>query len=374
MMRNTVFAALSVLIGVAIALALAEIACRILPVNDGLMAMPVNASEPIFHYTPNRQATWSRDWNFSIVNRIRVNDAGYVNDQNYDATDSRPLVAVVGDSYVEAAMVPPRDTLHSRLAAAFAPAIRVYSFAASGAPLSQYLVWAREARERWKAEALVIVVVGNDFDESLATYKQGPGFHHYVEGPDGTLRLQRFDYAYGNARVLARSSAFVRYLVFNLEVQAKLRALASQLRALIPSARAEMFVGNTAAAVDSERLYWSKAAVLAFFRDLAAFAGWPPGSVLFIADGLRYPTDDPAVAASFFVQMREFFIAEAGRAGYEAIDMDPLFFAHFRATGQRFDYPTDGHWNGLAHQLAAEAARGSETLSHSRPSAVQSAR
>ena len=69
-MRNTVFAVLSVLIGVAIALALAEIACRILPVNDGLMAMPVNASQPVFHFTPNRRVTWSRDWNFSIVNRI----------------------------------------------------------------------------------------------------------------------------------------------------------------------------------------------------------------------------------------------------------------------------------------------------------------
>ncbi|HEX5864710.1 MAG TPA: hypothetical protein VF014_10745 [Casimicrobiaceae bacterium] len=373
-MRNTVFAALSVLIGIAIALALAEIACRILPVNDGLMAMPVNASEPVFHFTPNRRVTWSRDWNFSIVNRIRINNAGYVNDQDYDATDPRPLVAVVGDSYVEASMVPPRDTLHSRLAAAFAPAVRVYSFAASGAPLSQYLVWAREARERWKADALVIVVVGNDFDESLAAYKEGPGFHHYVAGAASALRLQRFDYAYGKARVLARSSAFVRYLVFNLEAQVKLRALASRSAALIPSARAELFVGNTAAAADSERLSRSKAAVLAFFRDLAAYAGWPPGSVLFIVDGLRYPTNDAAVAASFFVQMREFFIAEAGRAGYEAIDMDPLLFAHFRATGERFDYPTDGHWNGLAHRFAAEAARGSNTLSRWQPSGARAPR
>jgi hypothetical protein len=125
-MRDRVFAALSVLIGAALALAIGEVACRVLPVNDGLMAMPVNASEPVFRFTPNRDVTWSRDWNFSIVNRIRVNNAGYVNDQDYAAADARPLLAVVGDSYVEAAMVPPRDTLHGRLAAAFAPAARVY--------------------------------------------------------------------------------------------------------------------------------------------------------------------------------------------------------------------------------------------------------
>ena len=97
-MRDRLFPALSILIGVAFALAIGEVACRVLPVNDGLMAMPVSESEPVFHFTPNRHVTWSRDWNFSIVNRIRVNNAGYVNDQDYDARDPRPLLAVVGDS------------------------------------------------------------------------------------------------------------------------------------------------------------------------------------------------------------------------------------------------------------------------------------
>src|SRR5271166_4611249 len=134
-MRDKLFAAISILIGLVLALAVGEVICRFFPVSDGLMAMPVNASAPIFHFTPNRNVTWSRDWNFSIVNRVHVNNVGYVNDQDYDVNDPRPLLAVVGDSYVEAAMVPPKDTLQGRLAKALAPAIRVYSFAASGAPL-----------------------------------------------------------------------------------------------------------------------------------------------------------------------------------------------------------------------------------------------
>ena len=119
--------------------------------------MPVNEPDPVFHFTPNRELTWSRDWNFTLINRIRVNNAGYVNDQDYDSNDLRPLLAVVGDSNVEASMVPYRETLQGRLAATITPAQRVYSFAAAGAPLSQYLAWARAARERWKAQALVIV-------------------------------------------------------------------------------------------------------------------------------------------------------------------------------------------------------------------------
>ncbi len=373
-MRDKLYAAISILIGITLALAIGEAVCRFLPVNDGLKAMPVNASAPVFHFTPNRNVTWSRDWNFSIVNRIHVNNAGYVNDQNYDARDPRPLLAVVGDSYVEAAMVPPHDTLQGRLSKALAPAARVYSFAASGAPLSQYLAWAREARKKWKAQALIIVVVGNDFDESLAIYKQGPGFHHYVAGANGALHLQRFDYEPSLLRLAVRKSALARYVLFNLQAHEHLPALANELMSFVRPARADIFVGNTSASTDADRLRWSKAAVLAFLHDLSAYAGWPPGSVLFVVDGVRYPSNNPAVAASYFVQMREFFIAAARRAGYEAIDMDPAFFAHYRATGERFEFPTDGHWNGLAHRLAAEAALHSALLSRWKPTAAQASR
>jgi hypothetical protein len=363
-MRNKLFAALAILIGFGLPLAVGEVACRILPVNGGLLAMPVNADSPIFHFTPNRKLTWSRDWNFTIVNRIRINNVGYVNDQDYASNDPRPLLAMVGDSYVEAAIVPYRETLQGRLAAAFAPAVRVYSFGASGAPLSQYLVWAREARERWKAHALVIVVVGNDFDESLAMYKTGPGFHHYVITADGGLELRRYDYEFGRFRIIARKSALARYLIFNLQVQEHLRTLMGATMALIRPARADPVVGNTSASADPERIRWSEAAVRAFFRDLTDYAGWHPGQVAFVIDGIRYPTEDPAVATSYFVRMRNFFIAEARRLGYEAIDMDPIFFATFRRMHERYDYPNDGHWNGLAHGLAANAVAGSALFSY----------
>jgi hypothetical protein len=271
-------------------------------------------------------------------------------------------------------MVPPHDTLQGRLAKALAPAARVYSFAASGAPLSQYLAWAREAREKWKAQALIIVVVGNDFDESLAIYKQGPGFHHYVAGANGALHLQRFDYEPSLLRLAVRKSALARYVLFNLQAHEHLPALANELMSFVRPARADIFVGNTSASTDADRLRWSKAAVLAFLHDLSAYAGWPLGSVVFVVDGVRYPSNNPAVAASYFVQMREFFIAAARRAGYEAIDMDPTFFAHYRATGERFEFPTDGHWNGLAHRLAAEAALHSALLSGWKPTAAQASR
>lgn len=360
--RNRVFAIVSVLIGLLIPLALAEIALRFLPVGGGLMAEAVDERHPVFHFTPNRQSIWSRDWKFSIVNSVRVNNIGYVNDQDYDATDTRPLCAVVGDSYVEALMVPYAETLHGRLAAD-APQARIYSFAASGAPLSQYLVWARDAHERWHANALAIVVVGNDWDESLTAYKIDAGYHHYVVGPDGSLALRRFDYAPSWWRKLVRKSALGRYLFFNLQAPDRLKLFLRNGPAFLSAAHAPQYVGNTAAAADAERLERSEAVIDTFLRDLVVFSGWSPNRVVFVVDGIRYPSNDPTVLGSYFVQMRNYFMTAARAAGFEVVDMDQRFFARFRVDGKRFEFPTDAHWNALGHTIAAEALAASAVFS-----------
>jgi len=52
------------------------------------------------------------------------NNAGFVDDQDYNASYEQPLLAIVGDSYVEAAMVSYVETLHGRLADQLAPRAR----------------------------------------------------------------------------------------------------------------------------------------------------------------------------------------------------------------------------------------------------------
>ena len=52
---------------------------------------------------------------------------------------------------------------------------RVYSFAASGAGLSQHLVWAKLANEKYKV-IFYFVIIANDFLESLNKYGRSPGF------------------------------------------------------------------------------------------------------------------------------------------------------------------------------------------------------
>src|SRR5262249_59427220 len=105
-LKHVLFAFLSLALSTFSCLFAAEIVLRFLPVATGLWTMPVNAAQPVFRFTPNRDFLFSRDWNFSLINPGHINNDGFVNDQDYAENDTRPLLAVAGDSYVEAAMLP----------------------------------------------------------------------------------------------------------------------------------------------------------------------------------------------------------------------------------------------------------------------------
>src|SRR3982751_3030959 len=206
------------LASIAFCLLAAEVVLRFMPVSTGLRSMPVAADAPILHFMPNRPFVNSLGWTMDNVVHGRVNNAGFVNDQDY-VRDGAPLIAVIGDSFIEAQMVPYAESLQGRLAAALKEKFRVYSFAGSGAPLSQYLIWAGYAVKQYGARAAVINVVGNDFDESLSAYRVGPGFWQYAPGANGELKLRLNTHEAGTRFSLARHSALARYLIINLGIQ-----------------------------------------------------------------------------------------------------------------------------------------------------------
>ena len=101
-----------------------------------------------------------------------MNSAGYLNDEEYVLADSRPLLAVIGDSYVDGMGVGSVVSCVGRLQSLLGPSRRVYSFSAAGSPLSQYIRWIREARS-YSPDWYAILVVENDIDESVYQLAQG---------------------------------------------------------------------------------------------------------------------------------------------------------------------------------------------------------
>lgn len=359
--RALLFALISVVIGLTGVLAFSEMLLRFLPVARNPLGMPVTADNPVFHYMPNRPFLFSRDWDLHLVNRGRVNNAGMVNDQDYRSNDTTPLLAVVGDSYVEALMVPYGETLQGRLARVLDGRLRVYSFGVSGAPLSQYLIWGRHAVRDYGARALIINVVGNDFDESHVAFKRGLGFWIYVPDSLGHLRLRLFEFHVGAIRSLVKHSALARYLYVNLHA----KSVRERLRTLVVGDRRTpkpLYAGNTAADADSARMKASILVIDAFFRDLPEFVGLSPERVLFTMDGFRYPDEARENVGTYFDRMRHAFRERAEARNYEVIDVEPLFLADFRQHGRPFEDSRDRHWNGTAHGIVADAVLRSRLL------------
>ena len=313
---------------------------------------------------PNRNFVTSRNWNFQLVNRGHVNDDGWVNNQDYRVSEYPPLVAVIGDSQVEAVMMPYPQTFHGILAKSLEDRLRVYSFGASGAPLSEYVVWAQYAVNKFKARALVINVVGNDFDESRIEYKSDPGFWYYAPSRDGSLSLRLVEYRPGALSALIRKSALLRYLLFNVHAAYPAQLVMNWLHGRRDRDETmPRYAGFTNADASPQRVGAAKAAVDAALRDLGAI-GLSPRCIAFTVDGFRYPDRVERDAGTFFDVMRRYFLDRAMAAGYEAIDLDQLFLPRYAKMGERFDFfPNDSsHFNANGHRVIAEALSASRLL------------
>ncbi len=354
------FPILSILSGIVITVIALELIFRFLPVSDSLKVLPVNSKNPVMKFEENRNITWSKGWNFSIIVQKHINNYGFLNDQDYQPDDNTPLLAIIGDSYVEACQVKNRDSMHGILSKEISERGRVYSFGASGSPLATYLAYANYARTKFDAEAVVFIIVGNDFDESLTKYKTDPGFH-YFSSLSKKLELIRIDFHPTLIKRLARQSALIRYIALNLKFNWQYIENIFNWNA----APAEKeYVGNTRSDTNEERVLDSKKAIDRFFEELPLQTGLGSDKILFVLDGIRPHLYNQTLLKradnTYFYLMREYLKKAALKNKYELIDMQPIFIEMHQSEGIRFEFPSDGHWNAVAHRLVAAQIKKSD--------------
>ena len=338
-------------------LALLEIIFRLLPVSESTQIQPVNVGSPVAHFRPNREITNQIGFNFSHVVQKKINNYGFMSDLDFHSA-RLPDVArtvVIGDSYVEAFQVSNSQTFHGILDAQN-PKQEVYALGLSGAPLSQYLVYAEFAEKEFNPDSFIINVIGNDFDESFLKYKNAPPFQYFDE--NGALVLSEFE---PNALAqLMIKSALVRYLYFDLKVQHQIS------RIFRTSQRISKFDVESAQKSADERQSYAVRAVSLFLEKLGVIVGEKP--VLFVLDTDRkgiYRSGDVIRSPSWKNQAYEAIVEHSSDyPNFVVLDLHAVFLANWRENGERFEYLYDSHWNEWGHRTVAEAIQASGFLSN----------
>jgi len=358
-LRAFLFNLLTVAASVAFTLLMLEGVLRLLPVARAPPVEPPTADNPIQRYAPNQSFTWSLGWNFFHVVRGRSNAQGFLADYDYDRTATTPLVAVAGDSFVEALNVAFAETLAGRLQAALGARGRVYAFAQSGSPLSQYVAYAAHACAVYHPERLVVVVVGNDFDESVYAHRHRNGIFHLYPRPDGGFdhRLTPLP-APGPLERIARRSALALYLMRNVGIT---NVIAETLRINLAQAAAQdnRYVGNTLAEANPARIAEGEQVIAWFLDTLPGAACLAARDIVLVVDAMRphiYDDNELKKArASYFGLMRAKLIADAAAKGFVVVDMEAPLLAAYGAQPIPFEFPGDMHWNARGHVAAAAA-------------------
>jgi hypothetical protein len=349
-LQNLLLATLPSLLVLALLL---ELALRTVVPAAELPTAYFDANHRILRYDTEgpREGLFTRGPLAQLRARWRINDQGWSSAVDYTRPDRRPhpLIAIVGDSYVEAFHVDADRSLAAELRRRLVGRAEVYSFGMSGAPLSQYLHMARYAATEFAADALVVNVVHNDFHESLLRLARKPGYLQLVEDGEGRLREQEPLAAAGpRRRGSLQASALARYWRVTLR-SLPMSALLSRLRGRpLPiynaNAPVELLEANHQLIRDATFMLVER------IRDAQ-----PDGRVLFMMDPPRYDLYQGTLATSSVVWLNRLLEEACARVGIPFLDLAERFEAVYRETGVRFESEVDSHWNEEGHAQAAAA-------------------
>jgi hypothetical protein len=342
-------------LGVIATLIALEIALRFLPVNGVSGLLPVTASDPVLRLEPNNSVTRSKGPRLALPTVVRTNNVGFRNDEDYIRDPERPLLALVGDSYVVASTVPFAQTLAARLSLDAAPVGRVQSYGLRGAAFPQYLVWADFARREFQPDAFLFVIIANDFRGS---FSKAPGYHHFKRNADDSSELVRIDSKRSAFQRFVQSSSLASYVVMNCGMARWGRGGKST----IPASR--RFVGNIGVEASDERMENYRWGFETFLDRLPAATGVGSDRIVFAMDGMRphmYDADELAFAeTSAWAKLRAMVLELSAQRGIEVVDLHPAFVSHFERTGERLEFVEDDHWSGIGHSVATDAVVASD--------------
>jgi hypothetical protein len=331
---------------------LAEIIFRFVVPACELPPYCFDAEHRILHLGPNQTGIFTAGITAKLPKRWRTNNYGWNSEIDYTETAGRPqkLIAIIGDSYIEAFSVNVNEALPALIRRWAGDQAAVYSFGISGAPLSHYLHLARYVNQVFKPDVLVITVVHNDFDESLASVRRKPAFLQIAQENNGFKEIQPKPFANSSWLRFCRTSATFRYLEINCRA-ARLFRKDFWTRTNFWTRKSMQFNAN----IDPQAVRQQQQPIrLATEYLVQAFARENPDKkIIFMIDGPRRNIYRGDLKNSNVIWLNHLLRDIVQKHHLEFIDLTIPFSDHYHNQQEGLNSHADWHWNEVAHQVAA---------------------
>jgi hypothetical protein len=321
----------------ALLICLVELTLRLLPASDG----PYTTFDPRFallKYDSRKQTDGYQTAGNLAQRRTRwhVNRQGWNSPYDYPPEARKPVLALVGNSYVEGMTQDLGQGLEGLLQRRLGDRYNCYSFGFSSARLSQDLNIARYVHQVFHPRILVLALFDTDVLSSVAA-PGAPAQHtlafRYAPGQVQEAPIRPFVPRWG-IRVFEKL-ALVRYFAVNKQ---------------------QPFAGDPVPAPDRPMQAEEQQAytdILDYtFRRLRD--EHPGTTVMLVLDAPRREIYAGTIQPRT-LQARALIRAVAGRYGLQVVDLYGPMAARYRANGVKFNSDTDYHWNSCGFRVVADA-------------------
>jgi GDSL-like Lipase/Acylhydrolase family len=300
----------------------------------------------ILHLDPDRTGIFTVGPKAELRNRWRTNNYGWNSVIDYvpHAGRHQNLIAVIGDSYIEAFSVNVNEALPALLRRWVGNQAAVYSFGISGAPLSQYLQMARYVDAVFQPAVLVINVVHNDFDESLASIRRKPTFLQIAGA--GFKEIPPVPFAHSFLLRFCRLSATFRYLAINCHIERLFRA-----DFWSPKPALAQYNAN----IDPQAVRKHRRTILLATEYLVGRFALenPDKKIIFLMDGPRFDIYGRNLQHSNVIWLNRLLQDVVLAHHLEFIDLTMPFADYFYEYNDFLNSQVDAHWNEAGHRVAA---------------------
>jgi lysophospholipase L1-like esterase len=307
-----------------------------------------NEEERIYSFNRDRPEGMVTTGKFAqIRSRWRINNYSW----NY-ATDYKPvkegkLVAVIGDSYVEAFQVNVDENFPFLLGEKLKnDNYEVYAFGKSGAPLSHYLHLSRYVNRHFDPDILIFNLVANDYAESV--HELYPAKFHFMQlslsSPDSITENQPGNNPefkkHKTLKSILYKSALVRYMLFNLRL--------TELWKTPPN---KTYEGNIDPAIAKKQNEQIRRATEYAVRTIRAENS--DKRIIFVMDAPREAIYNNALEKSETIWLNEMMKTICAENGAEFIDLTGSMNEDYGRNKTKFNSDIDSHWDRYGHRFVA---------------------